>query len=213
MKIQSQKLAWIAGLTALAGLAAWGIWLSQANVSTELDGWRITGGPVEARQGSAGKRSREVSGSFRLQASQQPPGKRFAGACLVANLVPQGTGLASCQTHKQCNDAYAAQPNPALQGAHLYCVSAKTSEGDKQCWTRPGSDADYCVKGPHDPGSYSVPKTSKSLDSDPLGTGQAVEWRVYACLNPAVFTGAPPCVDSDSKLKVNATGPVRKISP
>jgi hypothetical protein len=213
MKIPAQKLAWMGGVTVLVGFAAWGVWLSQANVSAELDGWRITAGPIEARQGSAGKHSREVSGSFRLQTKQQPPGTRLAGACLVANLTAQGVGLAACQTDAECNDAYATQPHPALAGAHLYCLGANTSGAQKQCWTRPGHDTDYCVKGPHSPGSFTVPAVGHAPSPDPLGKAQAVDWRVLACLNPAVFSGLPPCAIPDSSLKVYAAGPVRKISP
>lgn len=201
-----------------------------ADTSPQLDGWTITAGRIKVVKPTGPGAVRQLRGSFELKSKLEQPGTRRAGACLLADLTEQMVGKSSCTSHDECQSDYRVVPPNApantanaaelLFGGngHGYCISANGNE-PKRCWTRPGSDVDYCTKGQHPPGEIAVPPPDpvssavKSVSADPLGNGKPVRWLILGCLNPEHFVGAPPCADPLSDLEVNSIGPEKRVKP
>lgn len=168
---------WAALLATLASFAG-------STLAGEPDAWRIEAGQVETLHGPKA----QVVGSFIVHAPDpMPPDAppRMGGACLVADLVPFGVGLASCETTSDCNAAGALQTdkNPALQGSSTYCAAPDGSDEPRRCWTRPGPPQSHCRRSIDgfrlDPGTHRI----GPVDADPMGRGGPVpRWAVFACL-------------------------------
>lgn len=199
-------------------------WMIDAGAADKvtLNGWTAEAGKIQASTSKGQPKTRRVTGSFELKREAGADDARRAGACLLADLVDQGVGLPSCSSDQDCNDAYDAAPNPQLgpraNGPHLYCLGKKPASTEKRCWIRPGPDSTHCIKGLLAPGKHSVPAAaagqpeSGGVPADPLGKGKAVNWRVYACLNPD-NTLPPACANPNSTASVHSLGKLKKVNP
>ena len=201
-----------------------------ADTSPLLDNWTITAGPIKVVKPPSTGGASHVRGTFKLKSKLAEPRTRHAGACLLADLTEQLVGKSSCTNNDDCqSDHRVVPPNvPAssvnttelLFGGkgHGYCISPDGAE-PKRCWTRPGSDADFCMKSQLTPGKYAVPGSDpisgavRSVSADPLGNGKPVRWLILGCLNPEYFDGKHPCADPLSDLEVISIGPKKRVKP
>lgn len=222
MKISNHaRVRWSILRMSVALMMGWVVTAHSADSQT-LNGWTIKSGPIKTTNSATPPKAKRVKGSFELETAENPAGTRRSGACLIADLTAQGVGLASCTSHQQCNDAYNAAPHPKLgsgiPGPYLYCLGSSADDVQKHCWIRPGPDSSHCTKNLFAPGEHAVPAEvagnadASSVPADPLGHGDPVSWKVYACLNPD--NNLPPaCLNTASTAKVNSMGKARKVNP
>ena len=174
------------GATRLRGLVSTLFFLAATFIAciAAAQDWRIEAGAVTIASGD----SPQVTGVFFVHA---PPGTaadaapRTGGACLLADLVSYGIGLASCETVDDCNTAEALdlERYPNFQGGHGYCISRDGSDEPRKCWTRPGPPDRYCLRSMDGlrltPGVHQLPR----VPADPLGRGDPLpDWVVLACI-------------------------------
>lgn len=146
--------------------------------------WRVEAGPVEIMHTI----SPQVTGAFYVHA---PPGTsadtvaRTGGACLLADLVPFGVGLATCKTSEDCNtpEAIDKANDPAKELFYGYCAVRDGSGEPPKCWTRPGPPGEYCLRSLDGlrltPGTHQLPEVL----ADPLNLGEPLpDWAVFACI-------------------------------
>jgi hypothetical protein len=148
------------------------------------DDWRVEAGPVEISHGNEPL----ARGSFRVLApagTLPDAAPRSGGACLVADLVRHGVGLANCVSNAECNgpDAIDRAGDPRLEAFIGYCVARDGSGQAPRCWTRPGPAEIYCRRSASglrlSPGLHEL----GPVDADPLQQGAPwPEWAVYACM-------------------------------
>jgi hypothetical protein len=194
--------------------------------SEELDGWTIKAGKVRIETPRRGNHAEYISGVFTLRNVSSDSVTRRAGACLLADLTDQNVGKKTCSTDSECIpvDHYlvspaGADPDELLFGGkgHAYCRRPEGSEEPKRCWTRPGSQADYCMMGELEDGRHTVPlpvnRTNTTAKANPLGSDQSIRWMVLACLNPEVTGPKPPCADATATNKVYSSGPAKLVKP
>jgi hypothetical protein len=147
----------------------------------------------------------------------------FGGACLVADLTPQGIGKQRCSTDLDCNPVVSVRQRPGRPDvpsvthySSAYCLkSHELPSAPKICWVRPGSQDDYCSirRPPAEPlsrGKYPLP----TVRADPTGKDLPVRWRIVTCLNPPNPSPMPtdykqPCSVIGSTNKQSKAGPIR----
>ncbi len=108
-------------------------------------------------------------------------GTRRGGTCLVTDL-----GLGRCTTNEACSGKAVDRglPGTGTTGWWHYCVAAATDEGtpgnQKRCWSRPGTQADYCNLG------INLPGTVRAKAHSPFGIAELDDderdWTAIACL-------------------------------
>jgi len=149
-----------------------------------LPDWRIEAGPVRIDP----RDPTMVGGTFVVRA---PPGTapqvagRQGGACLVADLLARGIGMASCQTDLDCNtqEAIDKEDHPHLQTYYGYCLSRDGSLERPRCWTRPGPPQTHCSRTVDGLQLTEGVHELASVMADPLGLGAPYpEWAVLACM-------------------------------
>lgn len=126
----------------------------------------------------------------------------IGGACLVVDLnsASQAPG---CHHDLECNG-----PEVAAKGFSGYCVvESGASEG--RCWTRPGTQAAYCLVGVKD-GTHSTPFVGirKVYTDLGLGPNDEINWRIHGCLNPA---GSLACGDRYLDTEATANGDIKAV--
>lgn len=154
-------------------------WLVEA-----AEDWRIEAGLAQLVAGALPR----VNGYFYVHAPAGTPADaapRSGGACLVADLVPFGVGLPSCETTADCNapEAIDKASNPALENFQGYCAAPDGSREPPKCWTRPGLPTEYCNRSPDGlrltPGMHVLP----TVPADPLNLETSLpDWAVLACM-------------------------------
>ena len=157
----------------------------------ERDGWRITSGPIEP-----GATSELIKATVTFTMVSGTATTRAGGACLVADLVAQGIGAATCTSDADCiAAAQAAFPT----GGYGYCAAPDGSGEAKRCWTRP---SDNCVRSPmNPPGSRTLPE----VPWDARGNQAPVRWMVLGCLAEQATPAA--CAGTDPSKYVRSHGP------
>lgn len=156
----------------------------------ELDGWRIISGPIEP-----GSTAAMIKASVTFTKVSGTATMRGGGACLVADLVAQGIGAATCTSDADCiAAAQAAFP----VGGYGYCAAPDGSGEAKRCWTRP---TDNCVRGANPEGSRTLPEVAW----DARGNQMEVRWMMLGCLAEAATPTA--CGGADPSKYVRSLGP------
>lgn len=157
----------VVALLCLAG------WTGYAQVSGTLNQWTATAMIEQFESGDV-----QASVEFDDNGSG---GTRRGGVCLVTNL-----GLGPCETSAACSEKAVNRglPGSGTAGWFHYCVAAATDQGtpgkQKRCWSRPGTQADYCSIGINSPGTVRTkahsPYGIAELDDDER------DWTALACL-------------------------------
>ncbi|MFN0247986.1 MAG: hypothetical protein ACKV2T_13940 [Kofleriaceae bacterium] len=149
----------------------------------ELDGWCVSAGPIEP-----GSTSAMIKAAVTFTKISGNADTRGGGACLVADLVDQGIGPATCTSDAEC--IAAAQlvfPGP---GGFGYCAAPDGSGEAKRCWTRPGN---FCVRSSmNPPGTV----TLNEVMWDAQSNNEPVRWMLLACMaeeaTPTACGGGTP---------------------
>jgi hypothetical protein len=146
---------------------------ASVQVSDTLHGWTET---VMIEQLESG----EVQASVEFD-DNGSGGTRRGGVCLVTDL-----GLGICDTKEECSDKAVQRglPGTGTAGWFHYCVAAATDDGtpgrQQRCWSRPGTQPDYCNLGFNSPGAVRAkphsPYGIAELDDDER------DWTAIACL-------------------------------
>lgn len=157
----------VVALLCLAG------WTGHAQVSGTLNQWTATA-MIEPFEGN------DVQASVEFD-DNGSGGTRRGGVCLVTDL-----GLGPCETKEACSEKAVDRglPGSGTAGWIHYCVAAATDEGTpgkrNRCWSRPGTQPDYCSIGINAPGTVRTkahsPYNIAELDDDER------DWTALACL-------------------------------
>jgi hypothetical protein len=152
--------------------------------ASQAGNWSIQAGPVTAAEGH----EPEVSGLFEVcSPAGEAPGRMAlhqGGACLVAYLVPFGTGRAECRSHADCNPpGEFDRLGPPTADYFGYCARRDGDDGPPRCWTRPGPADTHCLRTvDHWRMSAGIHQIGP-VNGDPLGRGEPYpEWAVFACV-------------------------------
>ena len=146
---------------------------AEAQVSGSLNQWTATTWIERLENG-------EVQASVAFD-DNGSGGSRRGGFCLVTDL-----GLGRCTSSAACSEKAIARGLPGIEnpGWYHYCEAAATDDGtsgkQRRCWSRPGSQGDYCTLGVNQPDSVRTkaiwPYGIDELDDDER------DWTVIACL-------------------------------